>query len=246
MGVYQIQGAELLGIVHEENVGTFTPGVGLTRIGLAWSNDSGNTWKYLGRIVSRNNDVSGDNIQGAPYIVKDGYLYVYFHDYPGFIAVARANLSSVISSARAGHVGSNIWKKYYNGTWTQPGLGGLSSQLGLQGISHTQMVYSTVKNKYYMVTTKLSYSGGNTNVNLYESTDGVSWKQSAKIADEPASQQGTNGGYQYCSIASTQGTANHSVGSEFYVYCMKFYSGVVGVCGSKNQQNLHRWKITLQ
>ncbi len=245
MGMYQIQGAEYLGIVHEENVGSFEPGPGLTRVGLAWSNDSGNTWKYLGRIISRNNDVSGDNIQGVPYIVKDGYLHLYFHDYPGSIAVARANLGSVIDAARAGHVGSGLWTKYYNGTWTQPGLGGLSTGLNIPGISHTQMVHSTLTNKYYMATTRLSWSGGNTYVNLHESADGVTWKKVATIADEPASAQGPSGGYQYCSLASTQGTANHSVGSDFYVYCMKFKASVAGTCGSTNEQNLYRWAVSL-
>ncbi|QQS61545.1 MAG: hypothetical protein IPN70_01275 [Candidatus Moraniibacteriota bacterium] len=248
VGVYSVGGSEYIGIVHEELVGHSSPGSGKTRIGLAWSNDSGNTWKYLGRIISQLEDPIG-NIQGAPYMIKDGYMYVYFHDEKSGagVAVARANLGNVISSARAGHVGTNLWKKYFQGIWSEPGMGGRSDSLGIQGISHSQIVWSNLTKRYYFATSRMSWNQQNTFVKLYESVDGVNWKFSKTIVEEPASQQGLDGGYQYCTVVSDNASANHIANGSFYVYCAKFKTSATNICSSqRNSQALHRWKITVQ
>lgn len=242
--------AEVLAFIHEENVGN-SGGVtgnreGKTRIGLAWSSDSGTTWKYLGRIISAYGDPQPFNIIGAPYIVNNGYLYVYYSDKDTNgnegIGVSRANISSVITAARAGNLGTNLWHKYYNNVWTELSLGGRPSFPTNQwGITHTQAVHSSYTGKYYMPLYFMSWGGINTSVKLYESSDGLSWIPSMTLVDEPASSQGPSGGYQYCSLVDVNGTANHEVGQKFHVYCLKNNNGEVG--GGEYAQ--YRWTVNL-
>jgi len=245
--------AEVLAFIHEEHVGntgmvpenTF----GKTRIGLAWSNDGGETWKYLGRIISPFGDPQPFNIQGAPYIVKDGYFHVYYIDQVSGtegIGVARASVDSVIAAARAGNVGTNLWSKYYNGGWTEPGLGGRSafptSQLG---VTHSQAVHSSYTGKYYMPLTFMSWPNGtggryNASVKLYESIDGLSWSPSAVLVDEWGGSQLESGGYMCCSLVDTYGTPNHEVGQNFYVYCHKHSTGF-----ARDNYAQYQWAVDL-
>lgn len=253
----------LLAFVHEEQAGN-SGGVsgnleGLTRIGLAWSSDGGNDWTYLGRIISPFGDVQPLNIEGAPYIVKDGYFYVYFTDsltgvpepannctQPGGpciqaagIGVARAKVSDVIAAAQAGNVGTNLWQKYYNGSFSQPGLGGQPSAIAPWGITHTQAVHSSYTGKYYLPLTFLSWGGIDTSVKLYESTDAVTWTPSLVVADESGASQRPNGGYQYCSMVDRDGAANGEVGQYFYVYCEK------DPLADQSNFALYRWEVNL-
>lgn len=226
----------LLAFIHEERVGgTGSSGnpEGKTRIGLAWSSDNGNTWRYLGRIVSPYGDPQPLNVQGVPYIIKDGYFYIYYVDsLTGAspppdgsigIGVARANIANVIAAAKAGSIGSGLWQKYYNGAFSQPGIGGKASAIAPWGIVHTQAFHSSATNKYYLPLTFMAWSGINTSVKIYESTDGLNWLTSNPItlADEPASSQRPDGGYQYCSVSDRDGQSNAAVGGSFYIFCMK-------------------------
>lgn len=234
-----VDDGELLALIHEESVG-MTGGTeqnreGKTRIGLAWSEDHGNTWSYLGRIISPYGDPQPHNIQGAPYVIKDGYFHVYFVDkvttangvHDG-IAVARASVASVLQAARAGSLGSGLWKKYSNGSFTTDALGGVSSPIAPWGITHTQAAYSTHTGKYYLPLTFMTWPDGaggrvNSSVKLYESSDAVTWSASPALvlADEAPATLRAAAGYQYCSVADRDGAPNAQVGANFYVYCMK-------------------------
>lgn len=233
-----VDDGELLGFVHEERV-NLSGGVdgnqeGKTRIGLAWSIDHGNTWTYLGRILSPFGDAEPHNIQGAPYVVKDGYFYVYFTDkvttesgVRSGIAVARASVASVLQAARAGSLGTGLWKKYNAGSFSTDGLGGVSSPIAPWGITHTQAGYSAQTGKFYLPLTFMTWQSGservNSSVKIYESTDAVTWSASPSIvvADERAGTLRADAGYQYCSIADRDGAPNAQLGDAFYLYCMK-------------------------
>jgi hypothetical protein len=271
VGLYQpsVNSAELLALVHEEQVGG-SGGVkdnreGRTRIGLAWSNDHGNNWNYLGRILSPYGDPEPHNIQGAPYLIKDGYMYVYYVDSwrgakpecpasepntPGCIGltVARANLASVLAAARAGQLGADLWKKYDGVGFNQPGLGGMWERIAPWGISHTQAVHSSYDGKFYLPLTVMTWespkdSGNrvNSSVKLYESTDAVNWSASPAmvVADEAPQTLKPDAGYQYCSIADRDGAANAEAGQFFYLYCMKDPTYLSTHFG------LYRWEINL-
>ncbi|MGH8081665.1 MAG: hypothetical protein ACREP7_13905 [Lysobacter sp.] len=269
VGLYQpgANSGELLALVHEENVGHSGGGEGnregRTRIGLAWSSDYGNNWNYLGRILSAYGDPQPHNIQGAPYLIKDGYMYVYYVDSwrgakpecpasepntPGCIGltVARADLASVIASARAGQLRADLWKKYDGTGFTQPGLGGLWERIAPWGISHTQAVHSGYNGKFYLPLTVMTWKTGpneraNSSVKLYESTDAVNWNASPAmiVADESAQSLKPDAGYQYCSIVDRDGAANAEAGQFFYLYCMKdpIYEA--------SHFGLYRWEVNL-
>jgi len=106
------------------NVGAFYCGSYNTKpavryyIGLAYSTNGGTSWKYLGNIIApKANGGAGTNIGGVPYLVKDGYFYVYFNEHALVgsnlqtrISVARAPVASVITAAQSGS--ATQWKKY--------------------------------------------------------------------------------------------------------------------------------------
>lgn len=246
----------LLAFVHEENVGhsgnTPTNVQGRTRIGLAWSSDHGNTWNYLGRIISPNGDAQPLNIQGVPYLVKDGYFYIYFIDSTDGtpehigIAVARAPVADVIAAAAAGSLGSNLWKKYDGSGFTQAGLGGQPSAIAPWGITHTQAVHSSYNGKFYLPLTFMTWSDGqggrvNSSIKLYESTDAIHWsaQPAMVVADESPSTLKPDAGYQYCSVADRDGATNADVGQYFYLYCMKDPTMLA------TQFGIYRWQINL-
>jgi hypothetical protein len=238
---------EVLAFIHEEQVAR----TDRMRLGLAWSSDGGETWRYLGRIISPHIDRVGGNITGAPYLVRDGYFYVYYTDSttPEYvrIGVSRAPVAGVIAAARAGNLGTDLWHKYYNGGWTEPSLGGRASFPTEQwGMPHTQTVHSSVTGEYYMplyfqAWPVSAWSTLNTTVKLYSSVDGLTWRLAATLADEPASEQGPWGGYAYCSVSDPQGTPNHEAADKFYVYCLKFKNGQQ----PGHEYSQYRWTVNV-
>lgn len=262
MGVYHT-GNNLLGIIHEETVGRIH---GKMRLGLAWSTDQGSTWRYLGRIVSaygdpiksyNSNDPSKPrewNIIGAPYLIKDNYMYLYYNDCVTLtsgqcssdgVAVARANLSSILAAAANGNVGDNLWKKYSgNGNWDQPGMGGLPTLTNIQGITHTQAIHSSVTGKYYLLTTQMNWSLSGSTVKLHESTDLVNWSAGLDIANEDPRFNAESSGYQYASLLDENGLLNGETTSKFNVYCFKFRDRL-NRAPADHGQALYQWKVNL-
>src|SRR5262249_27644726 len=123
-----------LGILHVEQVGVSNPPQANCqfRLALAYSAPPFTTWQVLGHIVQTDGDPYGFNIGGGAYIVKDGYMYAYYIDrIPAtglaIPAVVRAPLADVMSAARNGTV--TTWLKYYNGSFSQPGMGGHASSI---------------------------------------------------------------------------------------------------------------------
>ena len=132
-------GRDLLMIYHAEN--HYFGGVHRTwehfyaTLGLARSADNGATWTREGGIISGSDPKpsisppSGVGASEPGAIIADGYIYV-FYTYapsPGYpdqndkyeIQVARAPVS--------GDGAPGTWLKYYNGSFSQPGLGGQGS-----------------------------------------------------------------------------------------------------------------------
>jgi hypothetical protein len=70
---------------------------------------------------------------GAPYVISGEYIYVFFADLlPGMNyilqSVARCKLSDLKTAINAGNTVPEF-QKWYNGSWSQPGIGGLSSEI---------------------------------------------------------------------------------------------------------------------
>ncbi|MHB1483656.1 MAG: LamG domain-containing protein, partial [Saccharofermentanales bacterium] len=225
VSIYKDTYGGLLAFVHMEAVvvgGVASKG----RVGLAYSTNNGDTFTYLGEIIAPYNDpgdaVNQFNIQGCPYLVKDGYIYCYYNEYG--TNVARDELSDVIAAARNNTV--TTWHKYYNGTWTESGMFGnrsaivsADSGVPVPGICHTQAAYSTYDGKYYLTMTSMNWGGVDTYVRLYQSSDCVSWTLYQVVVNEPAGNYPANSGWQYSSIVDFGSGENATVGKLFYLYC---------------------------
>jgi hypothetical protein len=100
-------------------------------IGIARSTDNGLTWNRVGQVIT---GVTPKPTQPPPgalgaagpsVIVAQGYIYLFYLDvgnydlFPDVVHVARAPVAS------DGAPGS--WLKYYQGAFTEPGLGGMST-----------------------------------------------------------------------------------------------------------------------
>ena len=130
---------------HSQYGGGDTYGTKLNRqIHLAVSEDKGATWNYVGPIITRDapstprpeSGYSGRYWHGGDGDFtlyadeKDGYVYVYSNHYlwlkPGNrgprmwgIRVARCAMSDKMAPGK--------WKRFYNGSFSEPGLGGKAS-----------------------------------------------------------------------------------------------------------------------
>jgi hypothetical protein len=189
-------------------------------LGMAKSTDGGNTWNDLGEIVTPEIRF-GENylpveVEGAPFIVKGDYFYVYFSDYLASgrhnnLAVARAKVQDVVKAASESN-GVVPWFKFYEGTWSEPGLGGRSSALenGNPEIRWFDVSLNEYLGKYLMAVSARNLNNNNINLYLVESTDGLVWDNRKPIAGEP-------GESFYTTIVST-GSESRISGQQFYIY----------------------------
>ena len=112
---------------------------------LATSGDYGLTWKFNGPIITGTDPPAPGKETGdsCPTAVrgKDGYFYAYcLHDGGhswdgGYAFAARAPISNP---------GPGNWKKYYNGAWSEPGVGGKSSKLDGSGVAYWLTTNETI------------------------------------------------------------------------------------------------------
>jgi hypothetical protein len=139
-GIYKDPSGVLYGFYHAEDQedmplipGTTIPGF-YARIAVASSRDAGKTWQKLGPVVSSAKPkdyiaYSGQADRGAaePGVLVDTegrYLYLYYDDHARVggrgvqISVARADL-------RAGPPLPGAFRKYRNGAFSDPGIGGM-------------------------------------------------------------------------------------------------------------------------
>jgi hypothetical protein len=118
-------GAIILGFVRDETACNYQRGQTHKSMSLATSGDHGLTWRSLGQIITGTDvPTTGRNTgEGDCTAVdgRDGYYYAYcFRARDGALIVARAPISSP---------GPGNWKKYFQGQWDQPGLGGDAARL---------------------------------------------------------------------------------------------------------------------
>jgi hypothetical protein len=188
-------------------------------LGMAVSEASWTSFYDCGRTVQANmSQMQADaatqvvEMCGSPYIVKDGYFWVYYRDTltnrAGVnLCVARAPVSSVVAAA-TNHA-SVSWQKYYNGSFSEPGLGGRSSPLetGNPGVRWMDIKWSSYLQKYVMV---VSVGWPGPDLYLAFSDDGINWSARTRIENDP-------GESFYCSLVGA-GADPQELGQSFYVY----------------------------
>jgi hypothetical protein len=122
----QRAGDTWFGLVHDETDCNYAIGQTHKSMSLAVSRDNGLTWQDQGLIITGNSPpqvgkITGEGDCGA-INGQDGYYYAYCsNQIDNAIIAARAP----VSDPGPGH-----WLKYYDGAWSQPGLGGNATNLG--------------------------------------------------------------------------------------------------------------------
>jgi hypothetical protein len=183
-------------------------------LGLAVSTDaSGLVFRDLGTIIEPNLQYGVAEVGGGTFAVVDNHLHVYYRDWLSDgttreLAVARAPLSDLIHNALGGQ--GTQFSKYYNGSWSQPGRGGLASalEIGNPGSSWISVSQNDYLDQLVMVTSAWEAGGGD----LYLSTspDGINWSARQPLALEAGEQF-------YPSLIGTGADPTHT-GKSFYVY----------------------------
>jgi hypothetical protein len=196
-------------------------------LGLAISTDKGWHWTDIGEIIRVNQPFSYSG-QGMPFAIGDPpltispdgkYFYVYFQDLMKTgkttnISVARAPIAEVIQDAFGSSVHfAAAFQKYYQGAWDQPGIGGLSSDLGPQwpyggGLT---AAYDSYLQRYLM------FNADSQNYSYAESPDGLHWSDNMYLGTLGVNPNGA--GY---SAGIGTGDDPNILGQQFYVYYTQF------------------------
>jgi hypothetical protein len=136
------------GLVHNEFTGNpFGDPLHYDAIDYAKSTDQGHTWTIEGHAITSpysttRNDTTAfpnqtyDYGDGDPRLFVDtasGYFYVYYGsrivNKPNTGGKENDGLAHVARAPISGKMASGTWQKWYNGTWTQPGVGGQESNM---------------------------------------------------------------------------------------------------------------------
>jgi MYXO-CTERM domain-containing protein len=210
-------------------------------LGLAIATDStGLRFQDLGLVIQPNQSTfagSSLDVGGGSLTLANDYLYVHYRDYlagggSSQLAVARAPLSSVLNSAWSRQPAQ--FTKYYNGAWSQPGRGGLSSPLeaGNPANGWSSVSYNDYLNQFVMVTAQWAPTD-NGDLYMAASPDGVNWSSRQAISVGSGEQF-------YPSIVGT-GADPTRTGKSFYVY---YTDSVAGAWNRWNDAQLARREIT--
>ena len=135
------------GLVHDE----FTPqpfgdGLHYDSIDYAVSTDQGKVWTIKGHVITSPYSTERDDTaafpnqtydygDGDPRLYVDtasGYFYVYYGSRivpKGGVGGSTGGLAHVARAPISGKMATGTWSKWYDGSWSQPGVGGLESNM---------------------------------------------------------------------------------------------------------------------
>jgi hypothetical protein len=242
-------GAGNLLMVYHGEIPTITTQSFYSVLALAASSDEGAHWTDLGEIVEINQpyriDLDGYDIGDQALVASpDGkYLQIYFRDWIKNgtthwgnsitdVSVARALMISVYSDAFGSKPRAAAFNKYYEGTWLQPGIGGLSSDLNPQALwaGENQVEFNDYLQRYVMVV------GEGVLMAYAESPDGLHWSQPLLIHDL-RNEPGQPTGY---AMPGGMGDDPHTLDQQFYVYYTRYPQNGLGWTGA----SLNRFTVS--
>jgi hypothetical protein len=213
-------------------------------LGMAISTDSqGLNFRDLGVIVEPDVPMAqrphSIEVGGGSFAVMNGDMYVYYRDYlegggSSELAVARAPISTILANAMNNQ--GTSFTKYYNGGWTQPGVGGRSSalEIGNPGNAWSSVSYNDYLGGMVMMTSQWADAGGNNDLYLSTSMDGVNWTPRQTIVSDAGEQM-------YPTLIGT-GADPTRTGQSFYAY---YTDSASGGWNRWNDAKLVRRQITL-
>lgn len=213
-----------------------------SQLGLAASADGGASWEDLGEIIRVNQayrgDLDGFDIGDPPLAISpDGkYFYIYFRDWqangtrdPGgtvtLVSVARASIAEVLQAAfGGGNPHAAAFYKYFAGGWTEPGIGGRSTDLNpeAQYSGECQVAWSSALGRYVMII------GEGVLVAYAESPDGLNWSLPVVLKDFRGEPDQPN---IYVAPVG-EGDDPMILGAEFYIYYTNYPTNGEGWAGA--------------
>jgi hypothetical protein len=211
--------------------------------------NGGRTWKKRGQVITQDSALLrtaaggwsyATDDAGSPRLVVSGrFMYLFYRatnrssSHVQKMTVARAPLGS------KGAPGS--WRKFFNGAFTEPGLGGQSS--GISGLPAAARGISFNSHLQRWVAVKVDITGAY----LFQSTDLFTWTPLEQLVATGLTESGFHkpcgpripAAYGYGSIVGLNGSSSTS-GQSFWVYYMK---KPAGKCF--DSRFLYRRKVTL-
>ncbi|MBA4106033.1 MAG: hypothetical protein C0485_09765 [Pirellula sp.] len=213
-------------------------------LGMAISTDSqGLNFRDLGVIVEPDVPMAqrphSIEVGGGSFAVMNGDMYVYYRDYlegggSSELAVAKAPISTILANAMSNQ--GTSFTKYYNGGWTQPGLGGRSSSLetGNPGNAWSSVSYNDYLGGLVMMSSAWADPSGNNDLYMSSSMDGINWTPRQTIVADAGEQM-------YPTLIGTGADPTHT-GQSFYAY---YTDSATGAWNRWNDAKLVRRLITL-
>jgi hypothetical protein len=122
-------GQNVYGFIHAERSCNYSQGQTHKSMVFAVSPDEGLHWSVLGQMITGTDAPTPGRItgEGDCSVVQggDGYSYAY--------CLRNRDWSIIVARAPAANPWPGSWVKYFNGSWSQPGLGGDATALGPLG-----------------------------------------------------------------------------------------------------------------
>ena len=120
-------GDRVIGLVHQERDCDYEKGRTGKSMAIASSTDNGLTWTAPQTIITGTDGLQPDRITGegdcSMVDGADGYLYVY--------CLRNSDWKTIAVRAPLGDL--TDWRKFYQGVWSEPGLGGEATAIGFFG-----------------------------------------------------------------------------------------------------------------
>lgn len=244
--VYKIDEQHWIGWYHAEERCNYTMGKTHKSVAFAESFDAGKSWVKTGypnnQVLTSDiffNDTDQDD-EGDMNVIRSGEYFYMFFVKNWTTRIARSTVSDL------GKPGT--WYKYYNGQFSEPGIGGRSSQSSLTNTG-TYVSYNNYLGRYINIVLYgrwgfyFSYTNPNNILSWHQITQPifpqVSHNEDLRVDYWLPDRQDKLHVYGYPSLISIDGDSGTS-GQTFYLYYMKLFPGE-----EFNQRYQMRRKITL-